>query len=121
MANPRKVWGQSRIKVDGQVFDTEGKSTLEVGGTNREAVEADFEAGHFTEKTAPSKLTCSVLLTAGVSLRQLQEIDDATITMEADTGQTYVIRHAYCGNAISASEGKASCEFMGPPAEELAA
>ncbi len=121
MANPNKVWGQSRIKVDGAVIDTEGKSSLEPGGTNREGVEADYEAGLFTEKTAASKLTCSVLLRAGVSLTGLQAIDDATITMEADTGQTFVIRHAYCGNVVSASEGKASCEFMGPPAEELSA
>ena len=119
MANPNKVWGQSRIKVDGRVFDTEGKSSLEVGGINREPVEADFRAGMFTEKAAGSKLTCSILLVAGVSLKGLQAIDDATITMEADTGQTYVINHAWCGNAVSASEGKASCEFMGPPSDEL--
>jgi hypothetical protein len=119
MANRRKVWGQSRIKVDGQVFDTEGKSSLEVGGTTRDPVEADFEAGFFSEKTTPSKLTCSVLLTADVSLRRLQDIDDATVTMEADTGQTYVLSHAYVSDAVSASEGKASVTFMGPPAEEL--
>jgi len=120
MANPRKVWGQSRIKVDGRVYDTEGKSTLELGGIARDAVEADFEAGHFTEKTVPGKIECSVLVTAGISLGELQAIDDATVTMEADTGQTYVIRHAYVSETVSVSEGKAKLVFMGPPAEEMA-
>lgn len=119
MANPNKVWGQSRIKIDGTIIETEGKSSLEVGGVNREGLEADFKAGFFSEKTVPSKLTCQVLLTAGVSLVSLQAIADATVTMEADTGQTYVIRHAYVANAIAASEGKAQVELMGPPAEEL--
>lgn len=121
MANPNKVWGQSRIKIDGAIIETEGKSTLEVGGTTREAVEADFAAGHFMEKTSPSKLECSVLVTAGVSLVALQAISDATITHEADTGQTYVINHAYVADAVSVSEGKAKVTFMGPPAEELSA
>lgn len=121
MANPRKVWGQTRIKVDGRTYETEGKSSLEVGGTTRESVEADFVAGHFTEKTSASKLTCSILLTADVSLTELQAIDNATTTMETDTGRTYVQRNAWVGNQISASEGKAQVEFYAAPAEELSA
>lgn len=119
MANPNKLWGQSKLKVNGRVYDTEGKSSLVVGGVMREAVEADFKAGHFTEKTIGSKLTCSILLAAGVSLTELQGFDDVTVTFEADTGQTYVINHAYTCNEVSASEGKASLELAGPAAEEL--
>src|ERR1051325_2804284 len=105
MGNPNKVWGQSRIKVNSVLYETEGKSSLEIGGTTREGVEADFAAGHFTEKTTASKLTCSMLLTASVSLAALQAIDNATVTMEADTRQTYVIRNAYVANTVTASEG----------------
>jgi hypothetical protein len=119
MANPNKVWGQARIKVDGAVYETEGKSSLEVGGSIRAHVEADFAAGHFTESTGPSKLETSILLTAGVSLVALQRIEDATVTLEADTGQTYVINHAFVTDAVSASEGKAKVTFGGPPAEEM--
>jgi hypothetical protein len=119
MANKNKVWGQSRIKVGGVTFETEGKSSLEPGGPEREEQEADFTAGFFSEKTSGAKLECSVLLTAGVSLVSLQAIDDATVTMEADTGQTYVIPHAYVAGKVSASEGKAKLVFQGPPAEEM--
>ena len=107
-----KVWGQVRIKVDGRAYETEGKSSLEMGGVSREPVQADFIAGHFSESTVGSKLETSVLLTRGVSLAELNAIDDATVTMEADTGQTYVINHAF-------SEGKAKLVLMGPPAEEM--
>ncbi len=121
MANPNKVLGQVRIRVDGLVFDTEGKSTLELGGIARESVTGDFKAGYFSESTVPSKIECSVLVTAGVSLDALNRIDDATVTFEGDTGQTWVISHAYSSEVISMSEGKAKLVLMGPPAEELLA
>jgi hypothetical protein len=121
MANPNKLWGQTRIKVNGQVFDTEGKSSLVVGGIMRENVEADFVAGKFTEKTIPSKCSFSILVAARVSLTEIQGWEDVTVTFEADTGQTYVINHGFTSNEVSASEGKAQVEISGPPAEELSA
>jgi Phage tail tube protein len=119
MANRNKVWGQTKIRVNGTIYDTEGRSSLEIGGTKREAVSADHKAGHFMESTEPSKLTCSLLVTAGISLTELQKLDDVVATMEADTGQTYVINHAYVADILSVSEGKASLVIQGPPAEEL--
>ena len=121
MANPNKIWGQTRVKVNGRVFDTEGKSSLEVGGPMRENVAADFTAGHFTEGTAPSKATFSILLTPDVSLTEIQSWDDVTLTFEADTGPIYVVNHGFTSNMPSASEGKAQVEISGPPAEELSA
>jgi sRNA-binding regulator protein Hfq len=119
MANKNQVWGQSRIRVNGVELDIEGKSTLELGGKKRDAVDADNRAGYFMESTMSSKIEVSVLITAGASLTALQAIDDATVTMEADTGQTYVVSHAYSSEVISVSEGKAKVVFMGPPAEEV--
>jgi hypothetical protein len=120
MANKNKVWGQTKIRVNGLMLDTEGKSTLEMGGIAREAVMADHKAGFFSESTQPSKLTCNVLVTAGVSLSEMQGWDDVTATMEADTGQTYVINHGYVAEVLTVSEGKAQLVIQGPPAEEIA-
>ncbi len=120
MANKNKVWGQTRIRVSGMQLDTEGKSTLELGGTQREAVMADHKAGFFSESTQPSKLTCMVLVTPGVRLDEMRKWDDVTATMEADTGQTYVINHGYTADIVSVSEGKATLVIQGPPAEEIA-
>lgn len=119
MANPRKVWGQSRIRVNGAELDTEGKSSLEIGGTVRSSVEADNKAGFFSEATMPSKLTCNVLVTPSVRLDAMRKWDDVTVTMIADTGQTYLINHAYTADMISVSEGKAQLVLQGPAAEEV--
>lgn len=120
MANPRKVWGQTRIRVNGVEYATEGKSSLELGGKKRDAVEADHQAGYFSESMQPSKLSCNILVTAGVSLAEMAEWDDVTVTMQTDTGQTYVINHGYSAEPISVSEGKAALVIQGPAAEELA-
>lgn len=118
MANPNKVWGQTIITVDGLYLQTEGKGSIEVGGTARSGIEGDNRAGMFNEKTVPSKVECSVLMTGDVSLVALQAIDNATLVHECDTGQTYIVRNAYVVDAVSASDGKAKVTFQGPPAEE---
>ncbi|WCT72053.1 phage tail tube protein [Sphingomonas naphthae] len=119
MANRNKVWGQTHIRVNGKEYTTAGKSSMELGGIKRDEQEADHRAGMFSEATKSSKIECDVLVTADVSLVELAAIDDATVTFEADTGQTYVVRHAYSGEIISVTEGKAKVVFMGPPAEEM--
>ncbi len=119
--NPNQVVGQARIKCDGDTLDTDGESTLEIGGPVREAVRGDYQAGSFSEKTAESKLTAKILVKRGTSLTALRAIDNATITMQTDTGQTFIIRNAYVADVVSfsTSDGKADLVFQGPPAEEL--
>ncbi|RHW17204.1 hypothetical protein D1610_11685 [Sphingomonas gilva] len=121
MANRNKVLGQARVKYDGELLETDGQSQMELGGPVRTAVRGDYQAGAFSEATAESKLTANVLIKAGLSLVGLRNIDNATVTFEADTGQTYIVRNAYVADVISFSsgEGKAAVVFQGPPAEEM--
>lgn len=120
--NRNQVLGQARIKVDGELFETDKQATLDLGGTMREAVQGDYQAGAFTAGTKESKLDCSILLKAGTNVARLRDIDNATITFEADTGQVFIIRNAYSVEppVINQSEGKAAISFQGPPAEEMA-
>jgi hypothetical protein len=119
MANPNKTWGGTRISVNGRLLDTAPKPTFQAGGVKRTEVEADNSAGRFNEQAAGSMLDCKVLATTGVSLRELQSYDDATVVVEFDTGQTYVMRHAYTSDAVEASDGSISLKMAGPEAEEL--
>jgi sRNA-binding regulator protein Hfq len=116
--NPNKIWGKTFITVDGLLLETEGKGSIKPGGPHRTAVDGDHRAGYFTETTKHAEVECTVLLTGGVSLTELQAIDNATVVVEADSGQLLVVRNAYVSGEVSASEGKAKVTFMGPPAEE---
>lgn len=120
MSNPNRVVGQLKITVDGTAYPTSGEATLDIGGPVREAVAGDFEAGAFKETTAPSKTEVTILYKAGISLSALRAIDNATLTLQADTGATWIVRNAYVADAISfGQDGKAKVTFGGPPAEEM--
>lgn len=123
MANPNRVVGQVKIKVDGDILETDGQSTLDVGGPVREAVQGDYQAGSFRETTKESRWEFSILMKGRVSATAIRAIDNATLTMETDTGQVYVTRNAYCAEppSFSSSDGKLKCVFQGPPANELRA
>lgn len=121
MANPNRVAGQSTITVDGMLLETDGTSTLELGGPVRTAVKGDYQAGAFTETTQEAKLDVSILVKAGTRVSDLRKIDNATITHQTDVGQVWVLSNAYLAEVISfnSSEGKAKVVFMSPPAEEF--
>lgn len=121
MANPNRVAGQAVITVDGDRLETDGQSTLELGGPVRTAVAGDYQVGSFTEKEQESKMTVSILLKKATRVTDLRRIDNATLTLRTDVGQLWMVRNAYVADVISinTSDGKAQVVFQGPPAEEL--
>lgn len=121
MAGKNQVIGQARIRANGKLLETDGKSTLELGGPKRDSVVGDFQAGAFRESTEPSKVECSILVKKGTSLDELRNLTDAVVTFETDTGHLYTISDAYTAEplSISTDEGKAKIVLMGSPAEEL--
>lgn len=121
MPNKNRVFGQIKVKANGELFETTGGSTIDLGGPSREGVQGDYQAGAFRETTAEARVECTVLVKAGFGAVRLSRIDDATVTIESDTGQAYIIRNAYVAETISinSGEGTARLVFAGPPAEEL--
>lgn len=121
MTNPNQVIGQARIRVDADTLETKSGATLELGGPVRTAQRGDYQAGAFSAEETESKLTCTILVKRNVRITDFRNIDNATITFQADTGQTYIIRNAYVADGISLTTGGdgAALVFQGPPAEEL--
>jgi len=120
MANRNQVVGQVTIEIDGERMPTSGESNLQIGGAQRENVPGDYNAGSFMERTVPARCTVGLLHRDGVSIASMRSIDNATLIMKADTGQTWVMRGAYFVEASEFSQdGKASVIFEGQPAEEL--
>lgn len=121
MANPNRVAGQAVITVDGDRLETDGQSTLELGGPVRTAVPGDYQVGSFSEKEQESKMTVSILLKKATRVTDLRRIDNATLTLRTDVGQLWMVRNAYVAEVITinTNDGKAQVVFQGPPAEEL--
>lgn len=121
MASRNQVVGQARIKIDGDLLDTDGQTTLDLGGPKREAVTGDYSAGDFRESTEPAKLDVSIRVKGDTPLASYRQIVDATVTIEFDNGQAWLMSHAYCADMISInqSEGKAKLTLQSGPAEQL--
>jgi Phage tail tube protein len=111
-----KVVGRARVRIDGQLIETAGDVKLMLGGVKREAVVGDLDARSFKEMPEPAKLDFNQLVK---ELTDISDFDDATVTVEFDTGQVYVIRNAYVMDPaeVSTNEGKVSRSFGGGAAE----
>jgi hypothetical protein len=110
------------IKVNGALLETLPGAKLKLGGDKRAPVVGNRGLIGYSETTEPAELDCEIALTAGTSLAALRDIVDATLTYEADTGQTYVVRNAFVTEAIEVSAGdggKVMLKFAGDPAEEM--
>ena len=110
------------IKTDGELLQTLDGAKLDLGGVERAAVVGANSIHGFSETIKPAVLTCEISLGKGRSLAALQAISAATVTYEADTGQTWVIRNAFVTKTINVTAGeggKVALEFSGDPAEEM--
>ncbi|MDP1961936.1 MAG: phage tail tube protein [Reyranella sp.] len=115
-----KLFGRATIRADGQHIRTHDGATLDLGGVKRTPRPGANDADGFTEEIVPGKIEFDLQLRAGVSIAALQAISDGVLTFECDTGQTYIMNHAYCAEPPSmGGEGKVKCVFQGPPAEEM--
>lgn len=123
MANKNQVIGRARVKIDGVLVDTGANSvTLDPGGITREPVPGDYNAGaHRISGTRPAKLDLSILAKSGFSARAWEAMTSATISIEFDTGDAYVMREAYAEGAppITTSDGLAKAVAYSQPAEQV--
>lgn len=113
---------RAQIKVNGGLLETLPGLKLKLGGNKRSPVVGNRGLIGYSEATEPAELDCEIALTPGTSLAQLRDITDATLTYEADTGQTYVVRNAFVTEAIEVSAGdggKVALKFSGDPAQEM--
>ena len=122
MANKNQVIGRARVKVDGQLLDTAGDTTLDPGGITREPVPGDYQAGDFrVSETRPAKLEVSLLTKSGFAAMGWAAMEQSTISIEFDNGQSFVMRDAYAEGAppITTSDGKAKAVAYSQPAEQV--
>lgn len=110
------------IKVDGALLRSLPGAKIDLGGKTRASVVGDNAIHGYSETIKPSMLECEISLTQGFSLEQLRNITGATVTYEADTGQTYVMADAFVTETINITAGeggKVALKFEGQPAEEM--
>lgn len=118
----QKILGRAEIRVNDRLFDSEPGALLAVGGMKNNP-RMTSHGVRYNQTLIPARVTCSVAVGPGESLKDLQSITDAEIHFKADTGQTWIIRGAFQISEVTLSDGDqggfAALEFNGQPAEEM--
>lgn len=110
--------GKVRIKTNGQVLDSKPGATIDLGGIQRDEVINDNSMG-FSETNKPSRIECEIALSKGRSVNEIRDFKDGTAVFECDTGQSYIVKDAYCGPTLSLSVSGIKVAIIGKPAEEM--
>lgn len=115
-----QVTGICYIRINGQLLRSkEGAKLDNIGGKTREAVVGHSVYG-FTETVVAPTVDAVLADTRDLSIIDIQNTTDATVTFETDTGKQYVISHAWCESAGSLTAGgDVEVKFTGMKCEEV--
>ena len=117
---PKSI-GIVKVKIDGKLLNSKPGASIDIGGATRSAVEAD-QPGFFSESQKPSRIECDMVVDKDFSADELRRAEDITATFEADTGQTWVVNHAYVVDPpviTGGNNGGTKVVIEGPPAQEM--
>jgi hypothetical protein len=117
-----KFFGKATIKVDGDTLETEQGATLDPGGVVRNPKVGDHVFG-YTEVPKEAMIEGSVFMSESTSLEKFRQITDATVTFICDTGQVYILKHAWLVEppvVTGGDTGTVRLKFAAQPAEEVA-
>lgn len=115
-----KILGLADIVVDGVTLLSQADAVLEPGGVNRVTRKGNTVHG-YSEEVMESKLEVTVSVDSGYSIDFFRNITNATIAMNADTGQIWMVRGGWCAlpPTVTQKDGTSKATFNGPPAEEI--
>jgi hypothetical protein len=117
MAQGTKLVGKLYVRVGGELLPITGDGAVTVYGLGR--VERETKLGPdgplgFIEKPVTPGVEANVQAGPGMTQEDLGAIEDATVTVETDTGQTHTLVNAWCVNAGElASGGEFKVKFEG--------
>lgn len=115
-----KLTGKATVSVDGTTYKLANKVTLDPGGKSRKP-EVHGGRTHYTEEEMPPSLEGEVLHDKDADIIALGDISDATVLIECDTGQRFIIRHAFTTEPVKADfgTGKGTLKMAGDLAEKV--
>lgn len=121
MSNRNRRAGKIFFKIDGVRHDAKGDFTYNLGADKKEAiVGADTVHGYKSMPQAPL-IEGAITDRGDLSLTDILELDDATITLELANGKTIVLSSAwYAGDGnVTTEEAEIEVRFEGLRAQEI--
>lgn len=119
----QRIGGIAFFKIDGAQYSIKGKFEVMPMSTKKTSVVGQDEVQGFTETPVAPGFKGTITDLGGVSVQQLQALEDSTMTLEQNNGKTWVLRDGWLEGEISVNteEGSYDAEFRGKAMKELTA
>lgn len=114
-----QVTGRVFITVAGNRLSSEEGATLKYSEISREGVAGDSGVVGFSEKTEIPDVEFTLIHTADVNLKEIENIKDASISFDTDTGKSFVLSNAWNTGALGLSKGRVSVKFQALSCREV--
>ena len=113
--------GRVAITIGGNRLTSKEGAKLKYNDKTRETVLGDAGVLGYSEKTDAPEITCTIAHKKGISLAAFEAMNDETVSFDADTGASFVLRNAWCADALELTNGEVSLRFVGMKCEEVGA
>jgi len=113
-----KHHGRATISYNGKRLRSKAGASLNLGGVGRTPDPLDDGSVGYVEATVAPELTCTIPLTQDLAVEELQNLVDANIVFESDTGKSWVLREAFTVDTVTVG-ADVSLKFSGQPAVAL--
>ncbi len=121
MNNPHRILNIIDVQINGQPIEVKAISSIKLGGYQRTSEQAG--SGTFFKQTMqPFGLSMAVLIKEDTKVMDFQHMDNITLILTADTGQSYAVSNCWVEQAdsIQKSDGTMTVQIAGNPAIEVA-
>lgn len=114
--------GIIQVQVNGVLYDAKGDFDVNLGSPKRSAIIGSSGVHGFKEEPQPASAKGKFTDRGNLDLKTLTTLEDATLTIQAANGKTYVLRNAwYSGDGtVNTGEGEINAEFEATDGEEIA-
>ena len=120
-ASNQRIGGVASLTIDGQQYTLRGNMKVKPSTVKREGVAGQDAVHGYTEMPIVPGADCDLTTTNGLSLIDLENIVDSTVTIQLANGRTYVLTDAWTESAfeIDTAEGKFGVNFGCITCEEI--
>lgn len=110
------VTGRLTLRVNGQVMPTKpGLKVQGIGGVERTPIEGENGIHGYSTKKVPAVVEGAITDMGDLTLTDLANATDVTVTVEGENKKTYTMESAVCAGALelTSGEGEVSIKYIG--------
>ncbi|SIT43669.1 conserved hypothetical protein [Paraburkholderia piptadeniae] len=121
MSNTKnRIAGTAYLTVDGVSYPVAGDFEYDPSERSRESLTGQDTVHGFSEKPKVGSIKATLRDMGGLSLKQINEMDDVTVTVELANGKTVIGRNMWTVNpqGAKAEDATVPVEWEGPDVSE---